>query len=108
VEAAAYLHTMKMEKLQTVLVANRGEIAVRICRTAQRLGVKTIAIYSEADAASQHVRDASEAVLLPGSNATAYTDEEAILNSRLRLPLRERIFCTTSERGGPCLGGTFS
>jgi urea carboxylase len=70
---------MKMEKLQTVLVANRGEIAVRICRTAQRLGVKTIAIYSEADAASQHVRDASEAVLLPGSNATAYTDEEAIL-----------------------------
>jgi urea carboxylase len=73
------MHTMKMEKLQTVLIANRGEIAVRICRTAKNLGVKTIAIYSEADAASQHVRDASEAVLLPGSNATAYTDEEAIL-----------------------------
>lgn len=73
------MHTTKMEKLQTLLIANRGEIAVRICRTAQRLGVKTVAVYSEADAASQHVRDASEAVLLPGSNATAYTDEEAIL-----------------------------
>lgn len=74
------MHTMKMETLHTVLIANRGEIAVRICRTAQRLGVRTIAVYSEADAASQHVRDASEAVLLRGSNATAYTDEEALLN----------------------------
>jgi urea carboxylase len=52
---------------------------VRICKTAKRLGIKTIAIYSEADAASQHVQDADEAVLLPGSNATAYTDEVAVL-----------------------------
>jgi urea carboxylase len=52
---------------------------VRICQTAKKLNIKTIAIYSEADAASQHVRDADEAVLLPGSNATAYTDEVAIL-----------------------------
>ncbi|KAH7067028.1 allophanate hydrolase subunit 2-domain-containing protein [Paraphoma chrysanthemicola] len=68
-----------MEKLKTLLISNRGEIAVRICRTAKRLNIRTIAIYSEADAASQHVRDADEAVLLPGSNATAYTDEDAIL-----------------------------
>jgi len=54
-------------------------VQVRITRTAKRLGIKTIAIYSEADAASQHVRDADEAVLLPGSNATAYTDEAAVL-----------------------------
>ncbi|KAJ4367202.1 hypothetical protein N0V83_007732 [Neocucurbitaria cava] len=52
---------------------------VRLCRTAKKLNIRTVAIYSEADAASQHVRDADEAVLLPGSNATAYTDEEAIL-----------------------------
>lgn len=77
--AVSLMHTTKMERLQTVLIANRGEIAVRICRTAKKLGVKTIAIYSEADAASSHVRDADEAVLLPGSNSTAYTDEEAIL-----------------------------
>ncbi|KAF2202993.1 hypothetical protein GQ43DRAFT_291604 [Delitschia confertaspora ATCC 74209] len=68
-----------MEKLNRLLVANRGEIAVRICRTAKKLGIKTIAIYSEADAASQHVRCADEAVLLPGSNATAYTDEASII-----------------------------
>jgi urea carboxylase len=52
---------------------------VRICKTAKKLNIKSIAIYSEADAASQHVRDADEAVLLPGGNATAYTDEDAIL-----------------------------
>ena len=52
---------------------------MRIIRTARKLGIKSIAIYSEADAASQHVRDADEAILLPGSNATAYTDEEAVL-----------------------------
>ncbi|KAF1914796.1 carbamoyl-phosphate synthase L chain, ATP binding domain-containing protein [Ampelomyces quisqualis] len=61
------------------LIANRGEIAVRICRTAKKLNIKTIAIYSEADAVSQNVRDSDEAVLLPGTNAAAYTDEEAIL-----------------------------
>ena len=79
-EAVAPMQTIEMENLKTVLIANRGEIAVRICRTAKKLSVRTIAIYSEADAASQHVRDADVAVLLPGSNATAYTDEEAILN----------------------------
>ncbi|KAF1961045.1 PreATP-grasp domain-containing protein [Byssothecium circinans] len=68
-----------MEKLRNLLIANRGEIAVRIRKTAKKLNIKTIAIYSEADAASQHVRDADEAVLLSGSNATAYTDEDEIL-----------------------------
>lgn len=52
---------------------------MRICRTAKSLDIKTIAIYSEADAASQHVRDADETVLLPGVNATAYTDGDSIL-----------------------------
>ncbi|KAL1796625.1 hypothetical protein ACET3X_005165 [Alternaria dauci] len=68
-----------IQKLRVLLIANRGEIAVRIIKTARKLGIKSIAIYSEADAASQHVRDADEAVLLPGSNATAYTDEDAVL-----------------------------
>ncbi|KAH9837510.1 putative urea carboxylase [Teratosphaeria destructans] len=68
-----------MEELKTLLIANRGEIAVRIIRTAKQLNIRTISIYTSADAASLHVSQADEAVLLPGANATAYTDGDAII-----------------------------
>ena len=48
--------------IESLLVANRGEIACRIFRTARRLGLRTIAVFSDADAGARHVREADEAV----------------------------------------------
>jgi urea carboxylase len=68
-----------MEKLKTLLVANRGEIAARIIRTSKGLNIRTIAIYTEADAASAHVAAADEAILLTGPESKAYLDGEQIV-----------------------------
>ena len=53
-----------------ILIANRGEIACRIIHTARRMGVATVAVYSEADASARHVALADEAVLLGPAPAT--------------------------------------
>src|SRR5215467_13528237 len=64
----------------SLLVANRGEIARRIIRTAKRLGVRTVAVYSEADAGLPFVTEADEAVLIgPANPAQSYRNTEAIL-----------------------------
>ena len=68
-----------MEKIKTLLIANRGEIAVRIIKTAKALEIRTVAIYTEADAASAHVTAADEAVLLSGPDSKAYLDGEQIV-----------------------------
>ncbi len=63
----------------TLLVANRGEIALRIVRTATELGIQTVAVYAEDDADSPHVHVADEAIGLAGTGPQAYLDHAAIL-----------------------------
>ncbi|MEU2429838.1 5-oxoprolinase/urea amidolyase family protein [Streptomyces sp. NPDC007861] len=66
----------------TLLVANRGEIAVRIIRTARRLGLRTVAVFSDADRSAPHVLLADEAVRLgPAPAKQSYLDEERVLQA---------------------------
>ena len=62
-----------------LLIANRGEIAIRIMRAAAELGIRTVAVFSEDDAASLHTRKADEARPLRGAGAAAYLDAEQII-----------------------------
>nr|WP_136249527.1 acetyl/propionyl/methylcrotonyl-CoA carboxylase subunit alpha [Ningiella ruwaisensis] len=72
--------------IKKILIANRGEIACRIIRTAKALGISTVAVYSDADANSQHVKQADEAVYLGGSAASeSYLRGDLILEHAKRL-----------------------
>ncbi len=69
---------------KALLIANRGEIACRVIRTARRLGIKTIAVYSDADKGSKHVREADHAVRLgPAAAKDSYLRGDLILQAAL-------------------------
>ncbi|MEA3244647.1 MAG: acetyl-CoA carboxylase biotin carboxylase subunit [Gemmatimonadota bacterium] len=66
--------------LRKVLIANRGEIALRVVRACQELGVRSVAVYSDADAHAPHVREADEAVRIgPAPSSESYLKGEAII-----------------------------
>ena len=65
-----------------ILIANRGEIALRVIRACRELGIKTVAVYSEADRASLHVRFADEDVCIgPAPSASSYLDAKRIISA---------------------------
>ena len=96
---------------EKVLIANRGEISVRVSRTLKEMGIGSVAVYSEADRDAPHVREADEAFLIgPAVPAESYLSIPKIIEtaeragaggdpSRLRLPRRER-----RVRHGPARG----
>lgn len=75
----------KKERIEKILIANRGEIACRITRTAKRLGIRTVAVYSDADRNSLHVASSDEAIRIgPPPARLSYLNSSSILDAALR------------------------
>src|SRR6056297_99038 len=73
-----------MNRIQKIVIANRGEIAVRITKTARKLGIKTVAVYAKDDDRSLHVSQANEAVLLKGNSLQdTYLNQDKIIEIAL-------------------------
>src|SRR5215475_2891908 len=72
----------KLAMLRKVLIANRGEIAVRVISACKELGIRTVAVYSEADRYSSHVRFADQSVCIgPAKSARSYLDIASIISA---------------------------
>jgi len=82
-----------------LLIANRGEIARRVMRTARRLGIPTVAVYSDPDRDAPFVREADEAVRLPGATpAETYLDGAAIVAAATATGADAVTLATVSSR----------
>ena len=70
--------------IQKLLIANRGEIAVRIIRACRELGIESVAVYSEADQESLHTQLADEAVCIgPSASSESYLNMESIISAAM-------------------------
>ena len=83
--------------IRKLLIANRGEIAVRIIRACREMGIATVAVYSEADEESLHTQLADEAICIgPGPSAQSYLNMEQIISATMvpvRMPfIRDLVF----------------
>ena len=77
--------SMKRSRFRKILIANRGEVALRIARTARRLGYSIVAVYSDADAGALHVREADEAIRIGEAlPAKSYLNIDAIIAAASR------------------------
>ena len=70
--------------IRSILIANRGEIAVRIIRTCREMGLRSVAVYSQADADALHVRMADKSVCIgPPASAKSYLNQNALITAAL-------------------------
>nr|XP_050866201.1 methylcrotonoyl-CoA carboxylase subunit alpha, mitochondrial isoform X2 [Vespula vulgaris] len=80
-KARSYCETTQLAKIGKILIANRGEIACRISRTAKRLGIKTVAVYSDVDRNAMHVDLADEAYCIgPAQSSQSYLRQDKIIS----------------------------
>jgi pyruvate carboxylase len=71
-------------KISGLLIANRGEIAIRVSRAAVDLGLRSVVVFAADDRDSLHTRMADEAVALPGTGVAAYLDDDAVIEAAKR------------------------
>lgn len=82
----------KNQRIEKMLIANRGEIACRIMRTAKKLGIQTVAVYSDADKQSLHVKSADEAVRIgPAPARLSYLNASSIIEAAAKTGAQVKI-----------------